>query len=56
MEATGKFEYLATTGKAEEDLVVSQLKLKTRFQKPFFVGVAEMIEEYKAEDLNPPKN
>lgn len=45
LNAAGKFEYLLSSSKIDEDTITSHFTVKTRFSQPFFIEIANMIDE-----------
>ena len=41
-----QFEYMVISGKGEDNSVIGQYKLKTKFKEPFFLGLEKMIQSY----------
>jgi hypothetical protein len=46
LDAASKFEYVLFSSGLNGDIIDSELTVKTRFEKPFFVQLADMISEF----------
>jgi len=46
LDAASKFEYVLFSSGLNGDIIDSEFTVKTRFEKPFFVQLAEMISEF----------
>ncbi|MFO7838280.1 MAG: hypothetical protein R6X08_02120 [Desulfosalsimonadaceae bacterium] len=50
LDAAGRFEYVLASGKLDKNIIKSQFIVKTRFSKPFFLKLAQMIDEFEPEE------
>jgi hypothetical protein len=46
LDAASKFEYVLFSSGLNGDIIDSEFTVKTRFEKPFFVQLADMISEF----------
>lgn len=41
-----QFEYMIISGKGEDNSIIGQYKLKTKFKEPFFLGLEKIVQSY----------